>query len=68
MPACLSLGTAHYVMNCPAAGLGGPVSQAGMGAGWHRALEFTGTSPAESLKTLDNGGACPGPMASMYYG
>ena len=30
--------------------------------------QFAGASSAQSLKNLDNGGACPGPMASMYYG
>ena len=37
-------------------------------SGQDGALEFTGASPAQNLKILDNGGACPDPMASMYYG
>ena len=31
-----------------------------------RALKLTGAAPAQHLKTLDNGGACPSPMAPVY--
>ena len=27
-----------------------------------------GPAPTQNLQTLDNGGACPSPMTSMYYG
>ena len=36
--------------------------------GKDRALDATWASPAQNLENLDDGGAYPGQMTSMYYG